>query len=446
MRKIIKKLIITVLAASLFTGCSSGSQYNFSKKYSHSMNEKKQGETQTEEIEISPKAKEDYLIVAINSADETMRVYRYENGLEYQYYYGLSTRFLNKYGDYTSVAKFEVGDIINISETDLAGRVTEIRKADDVWIYEDVSNYTIDSEDKILEIAGTRYSINSDTYIFSAGQQIGIDEILEQDKISVTGIDKNILSISVTTGHGVLELANTQLFENSYLQLNRNIFVKITENMTMNVPEGSYNLVVANNGWGGSCEIEILRGQTTVVDLDQIKGEGPKMGEILFVVDAPDAKVYVDDTLIDTSAPIQLTYGAHAFEIKAEGYDKWKKTLYVNSPEATIEVALDDESKSNSSSNSDSGENSSSNSNGNTDSNGSTNGNSNGNSNGSANGNSNSSESNNSNGNTNSNNGNSNNGNSNGNNSSGSGNNSNSISADQLNDYLSTLSTLLDSL
>lgn len=346
--KINNILFMTTILVSglLLCGCANSKDNTSKRTYNHSLQkeatEKEESLVNSDQIDIN----EDYLIVSINSADETMRVYRYDNNLEYQYYYGLNTRFLDKYGNYTSVANFQVGDIINISETDLSGKVTEVRKASDVWVYDEVSRFSINAQEGILEIADKNYRIDNDTYIFSGGEQTSVETITDQDKLSVVGIDKKILSISVTTGHGTLQLANTGLFEESYLQLNRNIFAMITENMEMELPEGVYTLVVANNGWGGSKEIEIKRNETTLVNLEEIKGEGPSYGEVMFVVDVDDAQIFIDDEQVDISAPVQLTYGAHSFEIVAEGYDKWKKTLYVNSPEATIELTLEDSDKS----------------------------------------------------------------------------------------------------
>lgn len=437
----------TILVSGLLLcGCANTKDNSSKKTYNHSLQEQETEKTESLVNQEMIDVNEDYLIVSINSADETMRVYRYDNNLEYQYYYGLNTRFLDKYGNYTSVANFQVGDIINISETDLSGKVTEVRKASDVWVYDDVSRFSINAEAGILEIADKNYKIGNDTYIFSGGEQTSVETITDQDELSVVGIDKKILSISVTTGHGTLQLANTGLFEESYLQLNRNIFAMITENMEMELPEGVYTLVVANNGWGGSKEIEIKRNETTLVNLEEIKGEGPSYGEVMFVVDVEDAKIYIDNEQVDISAPVQLTYGAHSFEIVAEGYDKWKKTLYVNSPEATIELTLEDSDKKNDSG---SGNNGSENNGSTENSSGSGNDSSNG---GGA-GNSGSGENNSNNG---ENAGNSGNNSSNGGNNTSnggnntSGNNSNlrldSISSDDLKDYLSTLSSLLDSL
>ena len=433
-------LIPAILMLLGVCGCTGEDSVSSNRTFNHSMDESNELADNSENDKAN--MKEDYLIVSINSADETMRVYRYANGLEYQYYYGLTTRFLNKYGDYTSIANFKEGDVINISETDLSGRVTEVRKSSDVWVYDDVVRFSINDDEGVLDIAGTNYKIDDETYVFSGGRQASLTEVTEQDKLSVVGIDKKILSISVTTGHGILQLANTELFEGSYLQLNRNIFVMITENMVMNLPEGAYTLVVANNGWGGSKEIEIKRDETMLVNLDEIKGEGPSYGEILFKVDVEEAQIYIDNELVDITAPVSLTYGAHSFEIVAEGYEKWKKTLYVNSPEATIELTLEEADKNSS----DSSSNNADSSNNNSSDNNSSDNNSSDN-NGSDNDSTNKSDSGNS---------------QNSGNSENSGNGQNnkndksdkseiedmldSIKSDNLKDYLSTLSTLLDSL
>ena len=64
--------------------------------------------------------------------------------------------------------------------------------------------------------------------------------------------------------------------------------------MQLAVEEGTYELKVANNGWGGNREVTITRGETTTVDLDELKGEGPKMGKIRFVIDVEDAVLMID--------------------------------------------------------------------------------------------------------------------------------------------------------
>ena len=303
-----------------------------------------------EENGKSVKKSSDILIVSdINSANETVRVYNYSTGVQYQYYYGLATGFFDKYGNHMSVSDIHQGDVVDISGADSDGKAKRIQKSDKVWTNDAVTNFSVDKDKSVLEIGSSSYRLGERTMIFSGSEVIDTDSITAQDKLSVVGIDKDIVSISVTTGHGTLQLSNTSLFEGSFLQLGDRIFAEITKDMSLDVPEGSYTLAVANNGWGGSTDIEIKRGETTKVNLNDLKGEGPKKSSILFEVDVQGAKIYVDGKEIDYTSPVEITYGKHTLKVTADGYDTWTRTLYVNSKEATIQITINDNADSGSS-------------------------------------------------------------------------------------------------
>lgn len=281
-----------------------------------------------------------YMIMEHDTAEETLTLYSYQTGYTHYYEYAFSTSFKDKYGKYKTSSIFSEGDVVTIGTPDEEGYLTEVQMSDAVWKYEDIQRFSIDEEGGIFAIAGTNYSILDGVTAFSQGEKIPLDEISENDVLSVTGIDRKILSIVVTTGHGTLSFSNTELFEGSLMQLNKDIFLEITENMEVEIPEGNYTLTVANNGWGGSCEIQVIRSETTEVDLDTLKGEGKKTGLITFSITPLDASVYLDGKLIDVSGPVDIYYGTHTLKIEAEGYESWKKYLTVNSEEATLVIEL----------------------------------------------------------------------------------------------------------
>lgn len=322
------------------------------KKFYNSMNDTTEavGESTQSGLEAaaaengkSVKKNSDILIVSdINSANETIRVYNYSTGVQYQYYYGLTTGFFDKYGNHMSVSDIHQGDVVDISGADSDGKAKRIQKSDKVWTNDAVTNFSVDKDKSVLEIGSSSYRLGERTMIFSGSEVIDTDSLTAQDQLSVVGIDKDIVSISVTTGHGTLQLSNTSLFEGSFLQLGDRIFAEITKDMLLDVPEGSYTLAVANNGWGGSTDIEIKRGETTKVNLNDLKGEGPKKSSILFEVDVQGAKIYVDGKEIDYTSPVEINYGKHTLKVTADGYDTWTRTLYVNSKEATIQITIND--------------------------------------------------------------------------------------------------------
>jgi len=327
LQKLILYVVILVLMVCGLVGCG-----------------KSQGEdVVTEDTQTEVEGTPLYLIMRNDVLEETLTLYSYETGLEHYYSYDLMTQFKNKYGDYIPPSEFISGRIVEVGDRDSSGCLKEISLSGEVWEYEGVKRFSIDSEKGVFTIADTKYSILDRYYIFSNGERINVSQISEDDVLTVVGKDKKILSVIVTTGHGTLSLNNTEVFEGSFLQLNNNIFAIITQNMDMEVPEGTYTLKVANDGWGGTAEIQIVRGETTEIDLEELKGEGKKKGIVKFEIGVEDVSVYVDRELIDHTQGVELTYGVHQIAIEAPGCDTWKKYLSVNSPEATIEIDLEED-------------------------------------------------------------------------------------------------------
>lgn len=291
---------------------------------------------------LQQEGQELYVIVSINTAAEEIRLYRYANRMTYQYNYTLDTVFLDRYGNYDSAANFVPGRVVYMDQVDEKGCVGKIQIADSVWEYSEVEKFSVDEERGIFCIADIKYNYDDQLYVFSDQSQSKLSELTENDVLTVIGKDKKILSILVTTGHGKLQLLNTALFEGSYLQLDTSIFSMITSNMSLELPEGDYTLSVANDGWGGVTEISIKRGQTTTVDLDTLKGEGPQYGNVLFLVDLEDAVVRVDGKKVQTGLPVELRYGWHSLVVSSPEYEDWSKHLFVNSKEATISIELEE--------------------------------------------------------------------------------------------------------
>jgi hypothetical protein len=298
--------------------------------------------TQTESDEAAA-SRDLFLVLSMDSTRQIIQVYRYADGLRYQYAYGLDTQFLDKYGNRVSEAQFTSGKAVYPGGVDAQGKLVTMQIADDVWEYDNVRRFSVDQDRGVFTIADTKYGYDENLLVLSEEEEVRLKDLSESDRLTVVGRDKQILAVIVTTGHGTLQLENTSLFEGSYLQLDTSVFAQITSNMKMELAEGTYTLSVANDGWGGSCSIEITRGETTTVDLDTIKGSGPKYGTILFVIDVEGATLSIDGEPCDFSSPMELRYGWHTMEVTASGYDDWSKYLYVNSQEATIVIELSDE-------------------------------------------------------------------------------------------------------
>ena len=281
-----------------------------------------------------------YLIIGNDMTNEQLNLKQLASGKQYLYVYSLSTDFLDKYGNSATTMDFEPGRVIHVGKKDGEGRLLQAQIADEVWEYSDITKYSVDTERGIFKIADSKYSYDADLFVESNGEKIRLSDLNEKDEIRVVGIGTKILSVSVTTGQGTLELKNTSVFEGSFIQVGSKIFAQITHNMKLEIPEGTYTVTVANEGYGGSTEVEIARGENCTLDLDELKGEGPKTGSIIFYIDVEGATLSIDGDTVDYSAPVVLTYGVHELHAEAEGYDDFDKKLFVNSAAANIDISL----------------------------------------------------------------------------------------------------------
>lgn len=296
-------------------------------------------EAATEE-EIQAEESSLYTVSSVDTALSTMTFLNIDTGRYEQYSYTDGTIFKDRHGSLISTASMVPGKVVTLTLRDKDLILEKVEQSADAWEMDDIGKFSYNEEDKIFTIGDTKYSYDEELQVFSGDAAIELSAVTGQDTLRIQGIDRKVLSVSVTTGHGVIQLVNTQALEGGWLSLNHKNYYKITENMQLEVPEGTYELTVAGNGYGGSTEVAVTRNEQTSVDVDSIKGEDPKYCTLTFAVDVAGALMYIDGSQVDYTQPLQLQYGIHSIQITADGYDTWSKRLYVNSPEAQIEIAL----------------------------------------------------------------------------------------------------------
>lgn len=326
-------LLLVLLMMLLFVAC--GKKENEPFTYRGASEKKVDKEVSTEkEIE--------YIIKEVNMEEETITAVGEKGGL-IRCSYNLGTRFLDKYGDSCSSVHFAPGQVVRLGERNEKSVVSSVQLSDTVWNFEDVTNYSIDLERGVFTIGESNYRITDKSLVFSGDQEVGFDDIGEDDTLHVVGRDKDIISVMVTTGHGYIQLVNTEVFRDSMVCIGNRIFTMITGDMRIEVPEGTYALTVANKGYGGTQQVTVARNETSIVDLEQLKGAGPKMCKLTLQTEIVGAAVYIDGKQITVGEVLEVTYGAHRLAVVADGYESWEKTLVVNSESATIALDMEEE-------------------------------------------------------------------------------------------------------
>ena len=136
-------MLTVLLGALLVTGCSGDGMPKKPEYFQPQSQNREDADTQdTEKKEDS--SYEYALLMSLDMVEETLVVHDYASDRDYTYHFDLSTRFLDKYGDYTSETRFVPGTIVKLGERDGEGTLKSLQLSPDVWVYEDVSNYSYD--------------------------------------------------------------------------------------------------------------------------------------------------------------------------------------------------------------------------------------------------------------------------------------------------------------
>ncbi len=339
-KKKIHILLLCLLLAALSAGCGEKKKKITDGSEVYVRREEKEAQEDKEEAEELQQPETLYVVTGIDADHKLLTLRDCETAKERPYSYSGGTYIKDKYGSSLTVGQLSLGELVTIEQK--KDILTTVQISKEAFFYDDLHNYTLDKDQKSLTVGSDSYYYDEELLAYHDGSRVSVSEISEQDKICLKGVGQKIYVILVETGHGTVVLENTETFQGGYITIGNILSRKITPQMRIEVAEGTYVLAVANNGYGGSRNITVEANTELKVNLDELKGEGPKRCKIQFKVTPENTvtKVYLDGELADISQPIEVSYGTHRLQAEAEGYASWNKTLIVNSASAEIVIEL----------------------------------------------------------------------------------------------------------
>lgn len=305
--------------------------------------EKKSKDQDTEDTQKNDaKEKEEtlYVLLKMDAGKQEVRLQNVESGRISEYGFSDATSYRDKYGNFTTASSMTQGKIVNIGAANADGNLSYIQLADHAWEQDDVEKFEIDTERNMMIIGKTKYYYDDSLLVFLDDEQITLDMITESDRLRVAGVDKKVASVFVTSGHGYLALTHTDLFEGGFLSVGKECVVQVVKDMKVEVPEGTYQVSVANDGYGDTKEVTVTKNETTVLNLEEYKGEGPKMGKVQFHITPENSTITIDGKQIDPAQPVELRYGTYKLAVSSEEYGQFQEKLVISSTEAEVSINL----------------------------------------------------------------------------------------------------------
>ena len=265
------------------------------------------------------------VLVDINEVDKTVTLLNLDLCRRYTLSMDGTTRFGDKYGKAISLDQLQEGDIVDVTFLKTQKHLTSMQLAQTAWQYDSVERYELNAVRHEVSIGGETYKLSKDTQYFSQGHSIEEIDLNPSDILTFHGIDSTVLSVVVEKGHGYLRLVNDENFVGGWLEIGQTQIVRITEDMLVTVPEGSYQVDISCRGGGGT-KYEVAEAQ---------------YGMVLFSMSPADAELYIDGSQVDPSQPVSLEYGIHQIIAKADGYKSLTQYLRVGQESAGVDVQLD---------------------------------------------------------------------------------------------------------
>ena len=283
------------------------------------------------------------VLIAKNEAENTLTFLNLDVEKKYTLNVDGATKFYDKYGDTLSLSQIQPGDVVDIAFLKENKRLVNMQLSASSWSYSNVENYELDPAKSRISIGSENYKISSVTQIFANGNNIELMDLNAADVLSIQGIGSRILSVRVEKGHGYLRLENDEHFIGGWIEIGQSQIQKITEDMLLLVPEGSYQVTISNNGGGGVKSVVIYPDQETTLDLGDLEVPDPESGLVLFSLTPADATLYIDGVQVNASYPLVLEYGLHQMIVRAEGYQSITQYIRVSQESAGINVVLEEE-------------------------------------------------------------------------------------------------------
>ena len=280
------------------------------------------------------------VVKMVDTENKQVTIYDVLNEKEVIVNYTGSSNIRDEFGQVIAASQIDIGDMVDVALKKDGYKVKDINISTKAWKYVGVSNFTLDSSAGVMKIAKKQYKLPKELVILDGDEFISINDLAEQDVLTVWGYGETIWSISVNLGHGYVILEDYQDFLGDNITIGYEAMQQITEDMMITVREGEYNLTVENEDYSATKKVQINRNQISYVSLKDFGPYKPKYGKVRFEINPFGADLFIRNTLTSYSNEIELKYGEYPIKVSLGGYVTYNGVLNVDSPAKTIKIVL----------------------------------------------------------------------------------------------------------
>lgn len=283
------------------------------------------------------------MLAAVISVDTQAGIVVFQEtktGQSYTLTYTGATQIFDKYNEPMSMAQVKSGDLVQAYYYQKKVQLTGICYRNDTWEYKETTDWKVDTEEQTITVNGEQYYYKDGISLLSSGSEVEFRDLNKQDTLSVFGKDKQVLSVRIDRGHGYIRPSGLNEFIGGWIEIGK-IIKPVTDGMLIVAPEGTYDVKIVKDGFGGTLSAKVERDRETNVDFTDIGARAIRYGTIEFSITPEDAKLYIAGKETDYSSQVILEYDTYRIAVKADGYENYTGDLKVSQNLAKIKINLE---------------------------------------------------------------------------------------------------------
>lgn len=332
-RKYMVLLLLFAIACTL-AGCTTGKQNGGGKRESLT-NTTIAGQQKDYDASFTG------VLTAVDRKKELCRFYDPSDGKSYELEFSGATGIRSRYDKEQTSAYLEPGRIFDVYYRSAEQKAVKLAENKEAFELNQVEQLEFVNARNMIKIGSKKLIFDEKLLIFSGDEQITQIELSEQDELTVRGMDKNVYSICVSTGHGYLSFINYESFLGGYVSIGKTQIANVTEDMLLTAKAGTYTISMENGELYGSKKVTVPQNERVVVDMAEFTIAPERVGTLKFSILPAGASLYINDRYTDYQKELRLNYGTHKVVVQAEGYKAFRGVLNVNGNQTQqIEIIL----------------------------------------------------------------------------------------------------------
>lgn len=285
-----------------------------------------------------------------NEEEGTVTIRPIDGGDDFLLKYDGTTKFMAKHGNSITTQQLMLGEIVDVTYSVHSGKLRSVRISESAWTMTDVTDFLVNEKRKTMDIGDETFKIEDDLVISYGDRLAKLMDITEYDSLIVKGCDRKVSAIIVDRGHGYIRLMNDSYFVGGWIEIGQDIIKPVTSEMLVPVPEGKYHVKVTNKGYAGQEDMVIERDKEVVLDLAKVEIEEVAIGHIEFKINPDYAQLMIDGEMTEFTERVPLEYGVHKVHVELAGYKSVDTNIKIASEYANVEITLEEDNETDSSS------------------------------------------------------------------------------------------------